>query len=72
MRAVLEWLRLEARADDGGRDPARIAEWRARTAEMIGNRSYETGLPCGTAEIRFADPIWPDGRGARPDDSLNG
>jgi len=72
MRAVLEWLRLEARADDGGRDPARIAEWRARTAEMIGNRSYETGLPCGTAEIRFADPIWPDGRGAHPDESLNG
>jgi len=65
MRAVLEWLRHEPQ--NAGRDPVRIAELRGRAAELIGNRSYETGQDCGAAEIRFADPIWPDGRGARPE-----
>lgn len=72
LRAVLEWLRLAAREAEAGRDPGRIAELRARAAEWIGNRSYETGLACGSAEIRFADPIWPDGRGARPGKPLAG
>ena len=29
----------------------------------------ETGLDCGAAVIRYADPIWPDGRGARPEEA---
>jgi hypothetical protein len=72
LRAALEWLRLESREADAGRDSVRAAEWRARTAELIGNRSYETGLDCGAAEIRYADPIWPDGRGARPEEAPAG
>src|SRR5690606_9994296 len=66
MQAVLEWLRHEA-ADGSKTDPVRNAGLRAQIAGLIGNRSYETGLPCGSADIRFADPIWPDGRGAVPE-----
>jgi len=33
--------------------------WRAALAETIGNRSYETGRPCGEAAITFADPVLP-------------
>ena len=72
MRVVLEWLRLESGETETGRDPVRIADLRGRAAGLIGNRSYETGLACGAAEIRFADPIWPDGRGARPDEAVTG
>lgn len=65
---VLAWLRSESssagKADDAS---YRAAELRQRAADLIDNRSYETGLPANSgAAIRFADPIWPDGRGARP------
>ncbi|OUM95413.1 MAG: hypothetical protein A9Z00_08725 [Thermobacillus sp. ZCTH02-B1] len=69
LRAALEWLRHESGEADAGRDSARAAEWRGRTAVLIGNRSYETGLDCGAAVIRYADPIWPDGCGARPEEA---
>ncbi|GGD49376.1 hypothetical protein [Paenibacillus nasutitermitis] len=32
---------------------------RVAAADLIANRSYETGLPCGSgAKILHADPIW--------------
>ena len=35
-----------------------ITELREAAAALIGNRSYETGLPCDSgAEILYSDPI---------------
>ncbi|MNG07502.1 hypothetical protein D3C84_908060 [compost metagenome] len=40
----------------------RSFELREAVGQLLGNRSYETGLPCSSgASIRYADPIWPDG-----------
>ncbi|MBD2848033.1 hypothetical protein IDH44_22790, partial [Paenibacillus sp. IB182496] len=43
--------------------PARaVCERRAAAMLAIGDRSYESGLPCSeNRPIRYADPIWPDG-----------
>lgn len=71
VRAVLDWLRHESSPDKNG-EPFGACAKREHAASLIGNLSYETGKPCGTAEIRFADPIWPDGRGAHPETSRTG
>ncbi|GMK47726.1 hypothetical protein PghCCS26_48560 [Paenibacillus glycanilyticus] len=50
--AVLRYLR------EGSGRP----ELRQHAEGLIGNLSYETGLPCDSgASIRYAEPIWPDG-----------
>jgi len=49
LRAGLDWLGA------GGSDDAEKA--RARFESLVGNISYETGLPCGSARITFADPV---------------
>ncbi|WP_314002995.1 zinc dependent phospholipase C family protein [uncultured Paenibacillus sp.] len=74
IRTALAWLRSECdrgphrESDPAAEKTARLGELRAKTAELIGNRSYETGLPCDSgARILYADPIWPDGRGGQPD-----
>ncbi|XEC93437.1 zinc dependent phospholipase C family protein [Paenibacillus tarimensis] len=51
--AILDWFR-SLNADDGN-----TAQLRKEIVHLIGNRSYETGLPCDmNAEIRYAEPIW--------------
>jgi hypothetical protein len=63
IRTVLKWLRAEQKANTA--DDQVKADLRAEGARLIGNRSYETGLPCDSgAEIRFCDPIWPDEQSA--------
>ncbi|EXX87408.1 hypothetical protein BG53_01425 [Paenibacillus darwinianus] len=64
---ALKWLRSEGERETctTGDKTSRSAAVRAETAALIGNRSYETGD--SGARILFADPIWPDGRGAHPD-----
>ncbi|SFJ02636.1 Zinc dependent phospholipase C [Paenibacillus sp. UNC496MF] len=62
--AVLQWLRCdepEAPRVDGAIDEQTLSKHRLReaAAQLIGNRSYETGRDCDSgASIRFEDPIW--------------
>lgn len=49
LRAGLDWL---AAGDGSG-----AAELRARFARLVGNVSYETGLPCDGPVITFAEPV---------------
>ncbi|RAP77377.1 zinc dependent phospholipase C family protein [Paenibacillus montanisoli] len=60
--AILVWLRekepLEPILDVGSEIPSKH-QLREAVARLIGNRSYETGLPCESgASIQFEDPIW--------------
>lgn len=49
--AALAWLQAEDAAEAGQR--------RAAFAELLGDISYETGRPCGTAAITYADSVVP-------------
>ncbi|GFN30977.1 zinc dependent phospholipase C family protein [Paenibacillus xylaniclasticus] len=52
----------------------RSFELREEVEQLLGDRSYETGLPCSSgAVIRYADPIWPDGgiKRTEADDTAN-
>ncbi|MFF2483707.1 zinc dependent phospholipase C family protein [Paenibacillus sp. NPDC058071] len=52
-RSVFNWLRCE--------DPDENERLRAETETLIGNFSYDSGLPCESGlPIRYAEPIWPD------------
>jgi hypothetical protein len=53
--AVLAWKRAIAN-NDGAQDEARL---KSRFGELLGDVSYETGLPCGTASIGFAESVVP-------------
>ncbi|MCQ6559660.1 hypothetical protein [Paenibacillus mendelii] len=62
--AVLKWLRAHERSDamsNPDEFSQRTISLQEAAAYEIGNRSYETGLPCDSgAVIGFEDPIWPD------------
>ncbi|QYR22952.1 zinc dependent phospholipase C family protein [Paenibacillus sp. sptzw28] len=61
--AILLWFREQEKFADQpiSYDTLIHCKLREAVAAAIGNRSYETGLPCDSgAEIRFADPIWSD------------
>ena len=52
----------EARTVTAELELNRSFEVRSAVEELLGSRSYETGLSCASGEmIRYADPIWPDG-----------
>ncbi|MFS0723279.1 hypothetical protein [Paenibacillus sp. 1P07SE] len=61
IRSIIDWLR-EARTGSDSLESGDSEAMRARTAALIANRSYETGLDCDSGPpIRFAQSIWPDG-----------
>ncbi|MFD2331584.1 zinc dependent phospholipase C family protein [Cohnella sp. GCM10020058] len=49
LRAGLQWL--------GARSTGEAAAAKAAFESLVGNVSYETGLPCGSAWITFAEPV---------------
>lgn len=51
--AALLWL-------EAGSDETEAERLRARFSELLGNISYETGRPCGSADIVYADSIVPE------------
>jgi len=53
--AALDWLRSSSAGDD--EETARL---KLRFGELLGNVSYETGLPCGSAAISFAESVVPE------------
>ena len=59
--AILQWLGAQLRLNQGTllADGCHLkTELREAAAALIGNRSYETGLPCDSgAEILYSDPI---------------
>ncbi|MWC28959.1 zinc dependent phospholipase C family protein [Paenibacillus sp. MMS18-CY102] len=65
--AALEMIRgtsisNSARAATAELELNRSFELREAVSQLLGSRSYETGLACDSgASIQFADPIWPDG-----------
>ncbi|AZN42823.1 zinc dependent phospholipase C family protein [Paenibacillus albus] len=61
VRAVLHWLRTDDSSQpELTREAPSRYQLREEAAQLIGNRSYETGLPCESmAAIRYEDPIWP-------------
>ncbi|MFC5648112.1 zinc dependent phospholipase C family protein [Paenibacillus solisilvae] len=64
LTAIMKWLNNQYKHKQGvlSEDEMYLTyQLRETAAELIGNRSYETGLFCDSrAEIRYADPIWPD------------
>ncbi len=53
MTAALRWL-------ETGTADAEAEPLRARFGELLGNVSYETGRPCGSADIVYADSVIPE------------
>ncbi|MEK0316953.1 zinc dependent phospholipase C family protein [Cohnella sp. 56] len=49
LRAGLDWLASASAAEADAK--------RAQFEALVGNVSYETGLPCGSAVITFAEPV---------------
>ncbi|MCA0755365.1 zinc dependent phospholipase C family protein [Paenibacillus sp. N4] len=59
--AVLAWLRAHEHPQQANEESSRIPQLREKAIMLIGNRSYETGLDCGSGlAIRYADTIWED------------
>jgi len=53
MTAALRWL-------ETGTADAEAEPLRARFGELLGNFSYETGRPCGSADIVYAESVIPE------------
>jgi len=51
--AAVRWLRAD-------RDNEEAARLKTRFSELLGNVSYETGLPCGSAAIVYAESVVPE------------
>ncbi|CAM4114368.1 zinc dependent phospholipase C family protein [Paenibacillus alkaliterrae] len=62
--AILAWLRAFEHPQPAKEDRAQVRKLREEAVNLIGNRSYETGLDCDSgACIRYADTIWHDQTG---------
>lgn len=61
VKAVLTWLRKEPdQPEEHEAGTPSKHQLRETAAQLIGNRSYETGRGCDSGlSIRFEDPIWP-------------
>jgi len=53
--AALEWLKSIPTGDD-----EQTARRKNRFGELLGDVSYETGLPCGSAQIVYAESVVPE------------
>lgn len=64
VNAILVWLRAHEGPQHTKEERSHVRLLREIAIDLIGNRSYETGLPCDSgAAIRFADTVWPDQNG---------
>lgn len=64
IKTVLIWLRAHKTMQPTKEDRIKVRQLRDVMIERIGNRSYETGLPCDNGiVIRYADTVWPDQQG---------
>ncbi|WP_419872100.1 zinc dependent phospholipase C family protein [Candidatus Pristimantibacillus sp. PTI5] len=64
VNAILVWLRAHEGPQHTKEERSHVRLLREKAIDLIGNRSYETGLPCDSgAAIRFADTVWPDQNG---------
>ncbi|MDQ8739363.1 zinc dependent phospholipase C family protein [Paenibacillus sp. LHD-38] len=64
LNAILVWMRAHEGPQLTKEDRSHVRLLREQAVDLIGNHSYETGLPCDSgAAIRFADTVWPDQSG---------
>jgi hypothetical protein len=64
VNAILVWLRAHEGPQHTKEERSHVRLLREKAIDLIGNRSYETGLPCDSgAAIRFADTVWSDQNG---------